>query len=75
MSTKLRRKAKNTFEKDIFKLMNNLVFGKTTENVRKHKNIKLVTTERRRSYLVSKPNYHTIKFISNRNEKNLNINE
>ena len=54
--------------------MSNAVFGETKENVRKNRDIKLVTTERRRNYLVSKPNYHTIKFfyrkfISNRNEK------
>ena len=42
--------------------MNNVVFGKTMENVRKQRHIKLVTTERRRNYLVSKPNYHTTKF-------------
>ena len=45
------------------KLINNAVFGKTMENVRKHRDIKLVTTERRRNYLVLKPNYHTTKFF------------
>ena len=44
--------------------MNDAVFGKTIENVRKHRDIKLVTTERRRNYLVSEPNYHTTKFFT-----------
>ena len=44
--------------------MNNAVFGRTMENVRKHENIKLVTTERRRHYLVSEPNYHITKFFT-----------
>ena len=43
--------------------MNNLVFCKTRENVRKHRDIKLLTTEKRRNYLVSEPNYHTTKFF------------
>ena len=49
---------------DFFKLMNNAVFGKTMKNVRKHRNIKLVTTERGRTYLVSELNYHTTKFFT-----------
>ena len=64
MNTKQRQKTKNNFEKDIFKLMNNAVFGKTMENVRKYRDIKPVTTEKRRNYLVSEPNYHTAKFFT-----------
>ena len=64
MNTELRKKTKNNFEKDFFKLMNNAVFGKTMENVRKHRDIKLATTDRRRNQLVSEPNYHTIKCFS-----------
>ena len=44
--------------------MNNGVFGKTMENLRKHRDIKLVTTQRRGNYLVSEPNYDTTKFFT-----------
>ena len=63
-NTDLRKLAKNDFEKDLSKLMNNSVFGKTMENFRKHREIKLVTTDKKRSKLVSEPNYHTINYIS-----------
>ena len=64
MNTELIKAAKNDFEKDLFKLMNNSVFRKTMENIRKHRDIKLVTTDKKRSRLVSEPNYHTINLIS-----------
>ena len=64
MNAELRKLARNDFEKDLFKLMNNSVFGKTMENIRKHRDIKLVTTDKKRSKLVSEPNYHTINLIS-----------
>ena len=62
-NTELRKKATNDFEKDFFKLMNNVVFGKTMENVRKHRDVKLVKTDKKRNKLVSEPNYHTMKLI------------
>ena len=64
MNNDLRKLAKNDFEKDLFKLMNNSVFGKIMENIRKHRDIKLVTTDKKISKLVSEPNYHTINLIS-----------
>ena len=72
MNTKLETEAKNEFEKDFFKIMNNTGFGKSMENVRKHTDIKLVkhtdiklvATNKRRSYLVWEPNDHTAKCFS-----------
>ena len=68
MNTELKKQAKKFLKKDFFKLMNNSVFRKTMENVRKHRDIKLVTTNKRRYKLVSEPNYH-------RNEENKCKNE
>ena len=66
VNTRLRTDAKNNFEKDFFKLMNNSLFGKTMENVRNHRYIKLVTNNERRNKLVSEPNYHkTTQFSEN----------
>ena len=65
VNTELRKKATNDFEKDFFKLMNNAVFGKTMENVRKHRDIKLVKSDKKRNKLVSEPNFHTMKLIDN----------
>ena len=69
LNTELRKNAANDFEKDFFTLMNNAVFGKTMENVRKHQDIKLVRTDKKRNKLASEPNYHTMKLI----EENLAI--
>ena len=63
INTEHRMNATNDFEKDFFKLMNNAVFSKTMENVRKHRCIKLVTNDTRRNKLVSEPNYHTTKWF------------
>ena len=58
MNTKLRTKAKNDFEKDFFKLMNNAVFGKTIENIRKRVDVKLVNDRVKARKLVAKPNFN-----------------
>ena len=65
MNTDLRKQTKKYFEKYFFKLMNNSVFGKTMENVRNHRDIKIVTTDKRRSILASEPSYRSTKYISN----------
>ena len=65
INTKYRTEAKNEFEKKFLKLMNNSVFGKTMENVRNHKDIELVTSDKRRKQLVSEPSYHSHQNFSN----------
>ena len=64
MNTDPRKFAKNDFEKGFFNSMKNVVLGKTMENLRKHRDIKLVTTERKKNYLISEANYHTTKFFT-----------
>ena len=63
MNTKLNTEAKYNFKKD-FKLTNNVFFEKSMENIRKHRDIKLVRTNTKRNKLLSEPNYHTTKWLS-----------
>ena len=63
-NTDLRKQTKSDFKKDFSKLMNNAVFGKTIKNVIKHRDIKLMATEKSRNYLLSELNYHTTKFFT-----------
>ena len=64
MNIKVRPKEKDNFEKHIFKLINNAVFGKGKKNVRKNKDINLVTKERKGNYLVTEPNYYNQFFLT-----------
>ena len=64
MNTDLRMNAKNDFEKDFFKLMKNDFYGKTMGNPRNLRDVRVVTTNKRRSMLASEPNYHSAKYIS-----------
>ena len=77
MNTKLRTNATNNFFKDFFKLMNNAVFGKTMENVRNHRDIKIATTNKQRKKFAPEPNCYRTKYISedNGNEKDRSKNE
>ena len=61
LNIELRKKATAEFEKDFFKMMCNAVFGKTVQNVRSEKDIKLVTTDTLRNKLVSQPNFYSSK--------------
>lgn len=63
MNTELQKKANIYFGKDFFNLSNNVIFGKTIGNIRKHGDMKLVTHEVRRNCLVCEPNYHTRKIV------------
>ena len=64
MDTELRKNSKNEFEKDFYKLKINSIYGKTVQNDRHHRDIRLDTTEAKRNKLASEPNYQSTKCIS-----------
>ena len=64
MNTQLRMNPRNDFENDFFKLRINGVYGKTMENVRKHRNTRIVTNDKKRKILATELNYHSTKCIS-----------
>ena len=64
MKKELKKMAKNEFERDFFKPMNNSVLEKTMENVRKHREIKLATIKQKKNFLLSEQNYHSINFFT-----------
>ena len=64
MDTKLRTEAENDFEKEFFKLVNNSVFGKNNGKCEETRDIKLITTDKRRIQWLSEPTYHTTKWLS-----------
>ena len=82
-NTELRKEAKNAFEKDFFKLMNNSVFGKTIENIRKRQNVKLIDDEKKALQLTSKPNFdrvtifdkHLVAIHMKKKQKSISINQ
>ena len=63
MNKDLRKETRNKLEKDFFKLMNNSVFGKAIKNLRNHRDIKSITSDKGRSILASEPNQHSSKCI------------
>ena len=71
MNVNLRTQAKNNFEKDFYKLMNNSVFGKTMENIRNRVNIKLVNTGEQFKKLTAKPNYESRKILNDNDNESL----